>query len=80
MFQDLRFGVRMLLNSPGIHARGDSLFSDWDRRERGALQRRQCGPMASVAVPGLAERLGCDRGGSEARGGVCGAQADGARL
>ena len=38
MFQDLRYGVRMLLKHKG------------HRREHGDLQRRECGAVASATV------------------------------
>src|SRR6266542_7113130 len=59
-----------------LHARGDSLFSDWDWREHGALQRRQCRPMASVTVPGRGTAGASRRARLGVGGGVCGAQAD----
>src|SRR5262245_50546606 len=61
-----------------FHAGGDTLLSDRDRREHGALQRRQRRPLASVAVSGRGT-TGASRRVVRG-GGVCGAQADAARI
>ena len=64
-WQDIRFGIRMLLKNPGITAHRRIHARPGDRRQHRNLQRRECGAAKTASVS--ATRIGSSRCGPECR-------------